>query len=167
MDALNSIAGNYLLEWRVIENCFVTRQLSEEIFYLSRAKSYCDCGTVLGRGDERYTVNHKDLKKLRKKGWSQTKIERWISDKNKDLDKRASGKGNPETKEWIEFINATIADTSIGKFGLLLHWYSSGSSETEHIKIKSIEKIHIKDVNPEFIMRIKEDTYYLFEKWYL
>ena len=105
------------------------------------------------------------MKKFRKQGWSEAKIQRWLEQKEQTKERHrredevlANG-GGPEVDRWIEFLDDLIRCGPSSRFGLLLHWYG-GSVEGERIKIKRRERVKLSELNPERLMRIEEDVLY-------
>jgi hypothetical protein len=170
---LNDIARNHHLQFYEIHNAFVESQLPKSLTYLSKVTNHCDCGTVLGSfyhsSIDGFTIREKEIKKLRNKGWGEVKIKRWIDEKNKYKNKLMretadkKDRWSPEAKEWHSFINMVVSSTNIRKFGLLLHMYRGGP-ETEKIKLKKTDKISIKEIDHQYLMKIQEDIFYQFTK---
>jgi len=173
IDNLNDIAKDYNLKFDPIHNSFVEGQIPEGLLYLSKYTWHCDCGTVLGcqyhSSKNEYSVNPKDIQKLKNKGWSQSKIKRWLDEKEKYKKKlkrdAVTNKQNraPEATEWFEFIKTAVNNQRIGKLCLLLHMYRGGV-ETEKVKIKKIVKVSISNITSDYLMKIREDVFYQFTK---
>lgn len=74
--------------------------------------------------------------KLAKKGWSQAKIDRWLSDRVK-ADDRADERRHVNTTDsvdlWSRIISDLLATPGVQHAGLLLHFYS-GDVEDEVIE---------------------------------
>lgn len=96
---------------------------------------HCDCATVLiGQS----TAQDKDrrakqVEKLAKKGWSPSKIERWLRDR-KTADVRAHARRDAQSTDsvalWTSLIRDLFAMQTVRLVGLLLHNYS-GDVDTE------------------------------------
>jgi hypothetical protein len=108
---------------------------------------HCDCGTALAPA----TVDHASKRtqqadKLSKKGWSQAKIERWLSDREK-AGERAEERRHANTPDSIELWSRIISDLmsapGVQQAGLLLHFYS-GDIEEEAIE-PSRETVPLRD----------------------
>jgi hypothetical protein len=88
---------------------------------------HCDCGTVLGQRGRGQAA--KLVKKLVKKRWSPSKIERCRSDR-KRADEHAQGRQRPDSVDlWSNLVRDLFALPDVQQVGLLLHAYS-GSVET-------------------------------------
>ncbi len=171
---LNEIGTLFSITFSKCENEFVISQLSGKESYLIKDSKYCDCGTELGvlhrmKNTDDNRIEKSELEKLKQKGWSDSKIQRWISDKKKisDREKRQFNDykyaEHADIQRWVGFINELFAKTKITKFGLMLHWYK-GSVVSEKIKILNRVKIKSNDFNDQTLLQIKEDTIYFIEK---
>ena len=86
---------------------------------------HCDCATVLiGRSTDRRA---KQVEKLAKKGWSPSKIERWLRDRE-TADVRAHARRDARSTDsvdlWTSLIGDLFAMRRVRQVGLLLHNYS-------------------------------------------
>jgi len=128
------------------------------------AKGDCDCKTALG------SVHHQskkpniesEIKKLRKKGWSQSKIDRWKTQKEQSQSRGVSEKEekiNRELQTWENFLNDVFKLKGINNFSILLHCYS-GVQEDEVIDILEF-CTHKMDTNiKEFLLNMEQDKIY-------
>jgi len=110
---------------------------SDEAQYLTTV-SYCDCGTALGPTlAPSANRNTEQVAKLEKKGWSRTKIKRWLSDREK-ADARArehSDIARPDSIDlWSDIVGDLVAMPGVDQAGLLLHFYS-GDVDQEQIAL--------------------------------
>ena len=95
----------------------------------------CDCATVLiGRSTDRRA---KQVEKLAKKGWSPSKIERWLRDRE-TADVRALARRDTQSTDSVELWTSLIGDLfamrCVRQVGLLLHNYS-GDVNTEAFEV--------------------------------
>ena len=86
---------------------------------------HCDCATVLiGRSTD---GRAKQVEKLAKKGWSPSKIERWLRDRE-TADVRAHARRDAQSTDSVELWTSLIGDLfamrRVRQVGLLLHNYS-------------------------------------------
>ena len=98
---------------------------------------HCDCGTALAPTViDRAAKRTEQAAKLAKKGWSQAKIDRWLSDRVK-ADDRADERRHANTPDsldlWSRIISDLLATPGVQHAGLLLHFYS-GDVEDEVIE---------------------------------
>jgi hypothetical protein len=102
----------------------------------------------------------KDTKRLKKKGWGEAKIEKWLKDKEHKRESALLSR-QPEAEEWIAFLRSAVGHPNIGEFGLLLHSYETGP-ELESFKFKRQQIVPISEVTPAFIMELEEDVLCIF-----
>jgi hypothetical protein len=169
--SVSAIFTSYQLAFKQIANPHVLSQLDAKDIYILTTTGRCDCGTVLGRlngSSESQSINYpNDVKKFRKQGWSEAKIQRWLSEKEQVQEKQESKniilteESTLEASHWVEFIKVLLKSGFTQRLGLLLHLYHSGI-ESERIKILRKERICLAELSPEFIMRIEEDILYEF-----
>ena len=170
VETVRLLAKTYGLNWRPIENLTVSEQLEDgELQYLT-TRGHCDCGTELGSANRTSEKAAKDISysneimEFRKKGWSESKIQRWLAEKEK-VNKREARieaeqvKLETEIDRWIAFIEKIIENKTAVSIGVLLHNYS-GDIETERIQIKSRESQSISNLKREYLLKIEEDIIY-------
>ncbi len=159
------------LGFELISNPHVSEQIDSGDWHILTARGHCDCGTAIG------SLNHsnagksvsyeRELNKFRKQGWSEAKIQRWLEQKEQTKERHqredeARAKGSTsELNQWVDFIGDLLESGKARRLGLLLHWYR-GSIESERIKILGREKVKLIELNPERLMRMKEDVMYEF-----
>jgi len=155
-----------------IENSFVCAQIPSGQ-YVRATQSLCDCGTPLGsltakhnqRGRAEGESSHGTaVAKLKKKGWSQAKIDRWLGEKEIASERTSLQRANSsgaDLNSWCQFIKTFLPANQGKALGILLHWYS-GSLEDEKIEIKSIERIPLSEELEKDLLSIREDVLYLF-----
>lgn len=158
--------------FKPIDNPFVSAQLPPGQ-YVRATQSVCDCGTPLGSSSakenkkslaEGESAHAVAIAKLKKKGWSQAKIDRWQAEKETASERsnlqRANSSG-ADLKSWCQFIKAFLTASEGKALGLILHWYS-GSLDGEKILINSIEHIPVTEELEKNLLSIREDVLYLF-----
>lgn len=116
-----------------IDNPSVRKVLrSDEHQYLT-TPGHCDCGTALApRHDNPQTFEEKlakEASKMRRKGWSDTKIARAIEDRRK-ADAKPSGGGHDSLELWNAVLRSLSDELKLPYAGLLVRWYS-GAVDTE------------------------------------
>jgi hypothetical protein len=110
-------------------------------------------------------VGKGEIDRLKKKGWGERKIQRWIADRDKNAEKTkikydnlANGK-HSDVENWRQYFQKVFSDPQIGHLGLLLHWYSNGL-EDERITIKQRKRIQVNDLTVEVLLTMEEDVIY-------
>lgn len=154
--------------FELISNAHVTQQLDPQDLYILTSGKHCDCGTALGslnRDPEKVVSYERELKKLRKQGWSEAKIQRWLEQKEETNQRHAREddarvkRGSPELNSWIGLINDLIGSKLTPRLSILLHLYH-GAIESERIKIQRRERVKLAEVSSERLMKIEEDVLY-------
>ncbi len=145
--------------FRVLDIESLKDQIGENRIVLT-TKGHCDCGSIIGinHQDSISKINiEKEKKKLRKKKWSESKIERYLSDKLKEQNKKeeSDGLGN-ETEEnnWIR-ISKLLRNQNI-KFGILFRQFS-GVIEDEEFEIEETNQIPISLLDEGALRNFKEN----------
>jgi hypothetical protein len=166
-----AIFDAHKLRFHEISNRHVAAHIGPGEMQILTTRGHCDCGTVLGslnRPDksEETPLDH-ELTKLRKKGWSEAKIQRWADERERTKEKRTredavrAETGTPLADQWINFIEAALKSGQTPRIGLLLHEYSGGI-ESERIKVLHKGKIKMANLTPDLLIGMKEDVLYEF-----
>ena len=174
LDSLRRLAGDHALALTEVHNPHVEAQLQpSERYYLTTLGS-CDCGTVLGSHRRRERRSHarqpneREVATLRRRGWSDSKIERWLSQHAGTASRDARVQGvyalsdALEAEDWREFITQALA-SGRAFIGLLLHWYR-GSYLREQIQISRRHSVRAAEITPDFLTRLSEDELYVFTR---
>jgi hypothetical protein len=169
LKSVGPIFETHKLGFELISNPHVAEQIDPRDWYILTSRKHCDCGTALGSLNRRWAAKvsnyNRELKKFRKQGWSEAKIQRWLEQKEQSKERHrredealAEG-GGSELDRWIVFLNNLVKSGHVSRFGLLLHWYH-GSVEGERIKIQRRETVRLSELNPARLMKIEEDVLY-------
>lgn len=145
---------------------------SGEIYFHPTGK-ICDCGTALGslgRRPEAARTSAEIFTRLRKKGWSETKIQRWMAqqvqtaERDKRVhDARVNAVAGSDPDGWCSILRGLLCDLRLPYAGILLHWYSGGLP-TEAINARGRMSVPMDDKLPDTLFRMKEDTLYIIGK---
>lgn len=145
-----------------IKNFEAQPGLSYKIVFTTR--NLCDCGSAIGSGTLINSINKKlesEIKKLRKKKWSEIKIKRFIESKIKaDSSKRMEA--NEELEKWNNTIKVCLSNKLTKRFGILIHYFSESHSEEKFDNIK-ITKKRLSDLKLDELKRIEKDNILLIE----
>lgn len=171
-NATRRLAKGAFLRWEAITNSSVSTALLPGESYYFTTRGMCDCGTAIGSKHRNRAASVvpdfvREAKKLRKKGWGENKIERWLAERKTDYDRRleeanARNQVNTATvQNWVDFIRGAIESGSASEIGLLLHWYRHGP-ENERITIGERRSIHLTELTNEFLTQFEEDVLYMF-----
>ncbi len=171
VERVRNIAKQFHLAWKPIELGRVVSKLkSGETYYLTTA-GHCDCGTVLGclSNDRTKPSNdHKrEIAKLRRKGWSQTKIDRWLHEKElatakaERKDAQTARERQAEADDWIAFLGTVFSSGASASLGVLLHW-CTGPIAGSNIELAERKIVAVSSLTPDDLLRMEEDCLYEF-----
>lgn len=164
---LTAIAHKHHRKLDPLKNPSIEACLKPGERYFLTTKGMCDCGTTLGCGARRKQPKPPDLRprirKLRAKGWSETKISRWLEDKRRIWKIHAEIESTFDehwNDDWF-FLLAEILDSGFVKYvGLLLHWYSGPLSG--RIRLSGRKPIELRERGVRCLAQIEEDILYEF-----
>lgn len=145
-------------------NCLLT---TKEVLYRT-TKGMCDCGTCLGSaantadGQADY---HADVVKLRRKGWSSAKIDRWLEAKT-TADQRSLEQKRQRTLAriptptlWADFLRNCVTSGHAKRVGLLLTFESRSAVGFQPGDRQPVET---EELTPDFLLHISENRLYQF-----
>lgn len=166
-----AIFDAHKLAFREISNSSIAAFTGPDEMQILTTTGHCDCGTVLGSLNcpdktEQLSLN-RELDRLRKKRWSEARIQRWIEEKERTKEKHAredanqARTGTPLAAEWISFISDVLRSGQTQSIGLLLHQYRGGI-ESERIKVLDRKRVILTGLTPAVLMEMKEDVLYEF-----
>src|SRR4051794_2456525 len=84
LTAVEAILDSYNFGFSIVENRHVAQQLGSRTVQILTTRGMCDCGTSLASartGGRLEAPNDSHLQKLRKKGWGESRIQRWLDEK--------------------------------------------------------------------------------------
>lgn len=170
--AVRRLAAAFMLKWEPLENPGVLKQLCDGELYFLTTRGMCDCETEFGAGlraaDSLSPLERdltRDVKKFKKKGWSEAEIDRWIEKTMLEAARKrqkvaAYLRGpHPELDRWIQFVSAVLADALADWVGVLLHWYA-GDIRTEAIWAGNRRWVNSSDFTQDYLLTAEEDTLY-------
>ena len=175
IQSIKTILDKYNMAFSPINNSNVNSQLRPGELYFQATRDYCDCDTSLGvlNRDAEYQklLNSKKVRILRKKKWTESKINGWIRKKleNKPSHSKRSiteKERHLDIRRWIDFILEIINSNNVSRIGILKHWYKYGLND-EQITIKNTIKSYIDEIKPDFLLNLKEDILYEFFPRYI
>jgi hypothetical protein len=168
--AVRRLAQASLLKWEPLDNLGVIKQLHRGERYFLTTRGMCDCGTELGfsiRTGGKLPPPDADLSreitKLKKKGWTGTKIDRWVEQakadavrKHKEAEARLSGP-HPEVNRWIQFVSGVLTGKHADWIGILVHWYG-GNVTTEAMAAGNRRWLTLDNFTEDYLLNAEEDT---------
>jgi hypothetical protein len=165
-------AEAHQLRFEPVANAFVGGQLRRGEGYFRLGTGQCDCGTPLGARSAAPAddpPSDRELAKLRKKGWSAAKIERWLGERRLARDRRARKNAahdaslGPALEGWVAFLRAVLEAGDVASVGLLLHWYRGGV-DSERIRLASRRGVPLRELSADLLLGIEEDVLYDFQR---
>lgn len=164
---LKTIIKQYEMGFAPLINSSVIQQLPAGNLYFTATKAHCDCDTVLGcelQTESQDVSDNSDIKRLRKKGWSQSKIDRWLTEKEQSREAEKleqKQKNKAEAQRWLGFIKDMLILGKVSHIGILKHLYG-GDIEKEKFIICDTVNIGISQTTIDYLFTLKEDTLYMF-----
>lgn len=85
LKSVAQIFDSHKLGFELISNPHVAEQIDPQAWYILTTGKHCDCGTAVGSLALQRTAKvlsyDREVMKLRKQGWSEAKIRRWLEQK--------------------------------------------------------------------------------------
>jgi hypothetical protein len=122
---------------------------------------HCDCGTALGNERAALMASpdpEAEIPKLRKKGWSQAKIQRWLEDKARRPDRRVE-RNELELAQWMALIPDVLESDVVNRIGVFVHFYNERFGADI---IRRKERIPLDRLSPDLLVSMADDTLYEF-----
>lgn len=134
---------------------------------------YCDCETALGRrtdtkdaGQGHQETLERKADRLRRKGWSRNRIERWAtqveSDKSRHAKAEAENRAN-EAREWHRWLRHALEDVGVEYVGILVDDFRGRLDEAYDDGEKaapSTRDVRVRDVDEQFLESLKRGVLY-------
>lgn len=107
----------------VVNNTCLQTVMSDDYIQLLSTNGHCDCDTVLGRDDkdESNRLRSKEIARLKRKKWSASKIDRYLSDRDKSANKRDIC-WSDSLELWEKIISEALQGGA-SSVGLFFHMY--------------------------------------------
>lgn len=129
-------------------------------------KCMCDCDTPIGsraNGRAQRGPSDRELSKLKKKGWSQAKIDRWIESKKSSLIEKERKRLSDEKStasgidQWIDLIRDAVGLRCLNKLGLILIW---SPRRRNHLSKKIT--VSLSELSSDLLREVEENVLYDF-----
>lgn len=164
---LQEVARAHGASFAILENAFIQRQLQRGETYHRATDGHCDCGTqlatrTLSAKSAEASELEQQLAKFKKRGWSKTKIDRWLEQHQQATVTRAERRAHAsdEQPDWLGFF-AEIRERDIAPYvGLLVHWYD-GSPTNDHFTIADREVVSGDSLSDERLAEMQRDRLYV------
>lgn len=127
---IGELAKKHHFGWYNLSNQ-ITKQLDGDYFYFCTTSGMCDCGTLLGSKCRISSGKNLEIEvaRLKHKGWSDTKIARWVEQKS--AIKNKSINNLDEVQKWMEFITEILEKRFTTTIGILIHMYSKSVNDED------------------------------------
>ena len=160
-DKLKPLFAKHGLGYSPFQNSFVLGQLKKNVQLVNTTTRQCDCGSVIGSDSNQTSkgVQPKDIERLKRKGWSETKINNWMASKTK-TDLQAQER-DTERSQWTDFLKEAIRKDNFGMVGLYIHWYDNNIFD-EEITFKEKRRIPLSELQDDTLDKLQYDTLYEF-----
>jgi hypothetical protein len=160
LDRVKSLLTKHGLGCRPFQNNFILQQIPKGGQLVNTTANQCDCGSVIASASHPSSrdILPNDIERLKRKGWSETKIKNWIENKTKTNTQKERDK---ERDQWTKFLEEAVMENKIGKVGLYIHWYDS-TMEDEEIVFNSRERVSLTALKGDMLDKLSYDTLYEF-----
>lgn len=167
LQASKPLFDRFEMSFEEIKNPFIEKQINGGR-YVRATHGHCDCNSALGSAANQRShsvdeqTSESEIEKLKRKGWSKTKIDRWCAEKLK-VQQKDNSKLHAELKLWREFLTELFDSEAAEKVGLLIHMYRGGL-EHEQFQINRTEKLRMTSKFEDALLAMDEDVLYLISK---
>ncbi len=166
---LKDIFESYGFDFSLLQNQNLSKLISPDLKVIFTTKSHCDCGSAIGidtKDNSSRRDIEKEIKKLKRKKWSDSKIQRYLDNKAKTEEKNQAETGKNIQREldnWLDTINGCFGENLTKKFGILTHFYS-GTLENEKFYDLSIINCRLKDFHIDSLKELEFDKILLIRR---
>jgi hypothetical protein len=139
------------------------RQLAPEERLVLTTRGHCDCGSPLfGKSVPLRAPLRRQIRELRRKGWSETKIKSWMTAAGGDASQTLPP-GILSTAAWADFLDEALAMPTTPFVGICGHTYQ-GALDTERFAISQRVRQDVAALRSEAFEALGEDVLYEFHK---
>ena len=142
----------------IIDNPSLRKMMSEDDIQFVTTNGHCDCNTVLGDAPQIHSdALSINIKRLKRKKWSQSKIDRYVADQEKTAEKKEKQRevsSGDSVEMWTNIISTALT-SGAQQIGLFYRMYS-GLMESECFE-PTVRKVNFKDFESTEIRLLKEN----------
>ncbi|MFN8360906.1 MAG: hypothetical protein U0264_13415 [Candidatus Kapaibacterium sp.] len=159
LDKIKLLLTKHGLGSRPFQNNFILRQIAKGGQLVNTTANNCDCSSVIGSAarSAHSDVQLTDIERLKRKGWSEKKIKKWVENKAKT--NTQIKEWDRERDQWTMFLEEAMKENNIGKLGLFIHWYN-GNMEDEEVLFNRKEKVSLMTFKDDTLDKLKYDILY-------
>ena len=157
-----AIAAVHRVPKTQLSNSSLSRQLAPTEHAWITTRSHCDCGSQLFSRPKERSPEHlqREIQKLKKKGWREAKIQKWIHATEASTTPRPT-ESVVSQPEWFAFLTETLSLNMTPYVAILGHWYR-GDLSTEEIRIEDRIRRQVEELGGSGFRVLLEDTVYEF-----
>ena len=164
---LQQICTSKNVQLSTISNASLSAQLRDvQIALILIGNEPCHCNSAIGRLNKA-TSNpsfdlEKEKQKLKRKGWSDSKIERSLAEKlaaHGRSEEKNSLADAAEIEKWVELFSSTAKELPTEEISLLLHVYT-GDIEQEEVSIEARHTLTIEGCRSGDLLTVATDELY-------
>ena len=161
LDKVKTLFTKHGLGCRPFQNNFILRQIPKGGQLVNTTVNQCDCGSVIASASHHSSrdIQPNDIERLKRKGWSETKIKNWTESKTKT--NTHAKERDKERDQWAKFLEEVIIENKIGKVGLYIHWYDD-KMEDEEIVFSTRERVSLTTLEGDTLDKLNYDILYEF-----
>ena len=167
LNRLSAIAASFGKDLRTFSNASIERQLTDAESLFLTARGHCDCDSAIGSNTHSRRKSRdldEERSSLARKGWSNAKIERALSQRMEKILMREQDLNSLRAKDlesWLGFLRTALGSKDVPYVGLLTHHYS-GYIEAEDVSVADRRVVVAADLNEATLASIEEDVIYRF-----
>jgi hypothetical protein len=148
-----------------IENRHIAAQIPARSVQILTTAGACDCGTALAsaaRPASPAPPGDGEVAKLRKKGWTESRIRRWLDEKATAGARREAAEHarrpspGSETRRWVDAIRDVLGSGAAPWIGIVVHVYGGGL-ESERIELRPPAELRTADLTERALLEMEED----------
>lgn len=159
--ALQAIAQRHGRRLLPTSNPSIERECGPGLRYCLTTPEHCDCDTPLGaRLRERTKDPVEAAQRMRRKGWSEAKIERALAQRQSA--REAHAPSQDPCAPWLALIRDVLTQTRSTRFGLLMHWY--GGPLEDDIVLSDRQSLPLAELNTQLLGQLRDDVLYEFRR---
>jgi hypothetical protein len=119
-------------------------------------QGHCDCGTALASKRSPASIKARKIEVLRKRGWSEHRIERWVAQVKSDESRKeeeSRAKDIPDLQHWLEWVQAQPkpVDLVVNEVGSRV--------EPDYNRVQEVPR---EDVDEDFLCDLEKGVLYRF-----
>jgi hypothetical protein len=165
MRSLEPIFQKYGFTIEPLDGAVAMRNIGTGEAYFRLASGYCCDASILGglSIDVQHNTaqaREKKLTELKKAGWGEARINRWLQETEKNSGASKEGDAQ-QVKRWQEFIRDVLAQRLIDHLGLIVHDYD-GSLMTADLPVGKPQRVLLKNLNKDIFENMKDGMLYRF-----